>query len=350
MMLYMHCNEDVSHPRERERKLRGVNGRWKRALSVDYFCRLLPPYHYSSLAPSVGVHRVESVGITLYCFALQKHPVQPNTQFTSNVYCSREVFEVRQVFQAPGYAPTGQRDLPWTFAASDCPAHYGYESIFSTSNSNSAASNLNSVTTHCASAVATPQRKILHQYNIPVSALPFKQSLRLPKSPEEWDEANILLSAITPSVIRATTVEEMNTILCDGIYNIISSRFGSQPLLRSKTRKPKPKQHDRALKEVTRLKNETRWALRKARREGESVSTVQSLSGKFLSLLRHHSRFKRESSRRCQAKEASAAREDCHRNFWRYAKGLLDGNTTSQTSPKFSASAAHSYFSEVYEC
>ena len=77
------------------------------------------------------------------------------------------------------------------------------------------------------------------------------------------------------------------------------------------------------------------------------MSTVQSLSGKFLSLLRDHSRLKRESSRRCQA---SVTREDCHRNFWRYTKGLLDGNTTSQTSPNFSASAAHSYFSEVYEC
>ena len=55
----------------------------------------------------------------------------------------------------------------------------------------------------------------------------------------------------------------------------------------------------------------------RARREGESVSTVQSLSGKFLSLLRDHSRLKRESSHKCQAKEASAAREDCHRNFWR---------------------------------
>ena len=77
------------------------------------------------------------------------------------------------------------------------------------------------------------------------------------------------------------------------------------------------------------------------------MSTVQSLSGKFLSLLRDHSSLKRESSRRCQA---SVTREDCHRNFWRYTKGLLDGNTTSQTSPNISASAAHSYFSEVYEC
>ena len=229
-----------SRGREAKKKKKiARRGQWKRALSVDYFCRLLPAYHYSSLAPSVGVHRVESVGITLYCFALQKHPVQPNTQFTSNVYCSREVFEVRQVFQAPGYAPTGQRDLPWTFAASDCPAHYGYESIFSTANLNSAASNLKSVTTHCASAVATTSNTATP--SVAATALPFKQSLRLPKSPEEWDEANILLSAITTSVIRATTVDEMNTILCDGIYNLISSRFGSQHLLRSKTRKPKPK-------------------------------------------------------------------------------------------------------------
>ena len=79
------------------------------------------------------------------------------------------------------------------------------------------------------------------------------------------------------------------------------------------------------------------------------MSTIQALSGKFLSLLRDHSRVKQESSRRLQHKEASIAREECHRNFWRYAKDLLDGSATSQTTPKFSASDAHSYFSEVYK-
>ena len=131
--------------------------------------------------------------------------------------------------------------------------------IFSTANLNSAASNLNSVTTlpgnsNCTSAVATTSNTATHSPSVPVSAattLHFKQSLRF------------------PSVLCATTVEEMNKILYDGIYNIISSRFGTQPLLRSKTRsQPKPKQHDRALKEVTRLKNEARRALRKGEERG----------------------------------------------------------------------------------
>ena len=111
----------------------------------------------------------------------------------------------------------------------------------------------------------------------------------------------------------------------------------------------KLKQHDRALKTATRLKNEARKALRYAKRKGESESVILSLSGKFLSLLRDHSRLKRESARRLQAKEATLAREECHQNFWRYAKGLLDGSATSQITPEFSASTAHTYFSEVYK-
>ena len=130
----------------------------------------------------------------------------------------------------------------------------------------------------------------------------------------------------------------------------MSNRFGTQPPSHSKNRpQPEPKQHDRALKEVTRLKNEARQALRRARRQGESVSTILSLSGKFLSLVRDHSRLKRESSRRLQSKEARFARQECHPNFWRYAKGLLDGSAASQTTPEFSASVAHSYFSQVYQ-
>ena len=184
----------------------------------------------------------------------------------------------------------------------------------------------------------------------PLTAHHFKHSLRLPKSPEEWDEANSLLSAVTPLVLQATRVEEKNTILCDGIYVIMSRRFGSRPLPRFKNQiQSKLKQHDRALKKVTRLKNEARQALRRAERQGESVSRIKSLAGKFLSLLRDHSRLKRESSRRLQRKEVSIAREECHRNFWRYAKNLLDESATSQITPEFSASDAYSFFSEVYK-
>jgi hypothetical protein len=225
--------------------------------------------------------------------------------------------------------------------------------IFPTANLNSVASHSNFSTTQPGnlnssretSAVSTAYRTANKDSSSPSTLQLCKQSLRLPKSSEEWDEANLLLSVITPSVLQATTIEEKNNILTNGIYDILAGRYGTRNPPRPKKR---PRQHDRTLKRVTRLKNEARQALRRARRQGESVSTIQSLSGNFLSLLREHSHLKRKSSRRLQDKEASIAREQCHRNFWRYAKCLLDGDTTSQSSPKFSASAAHSFFSEVY--
>ena len=111
-------------------------------------------------------------------------------------------------------------------------------------------------------------------------------------------------------------MEDKNTALCDGIYNILSSHFGVQTSNHIKIHsQPKHKQHDRALKRVTHLKNKARKALREARRQGESESVILFLSGKFLSLLRDHSRLKRESARRLQSKEAGFTREECHRNF-----------------------------------
>ena len=96
------------------------------------------------------------------------------------------------------------------------------------------------------------------------------------------------------------------------------------------------------------LKNEARRALRRTKRQGESVSNIQSLSARFLSLLGEHSRLKRASSCRLQEKHAKFARKECHHNFWRYANQLLDGGEAQVVTPKFSASLAHTFFSEVY--
>ena len=54
-------------------------------------------------------------------------------------------------------------------------------------------------------------------------------SLKLPKSPEEWAEADHLPSAVTSLVLQATTAEEKNICLCNGIYEVLASRFGTQP-------------------------------------------------------------------------------------------------------------------------
>ena len=159
----------------------------------------------------------------------------------------------------------------------------------------------------------------------------FKRHLKLPITPEEWEEADHLLSAVVPLVLQAITAEEKNSCLCTAIYDILSTRFGTHAPSRSQNLShSRLRQHDRALKEVTRLKNEARRALRKAKREGASGPTVQSLTGKFLSLLRQHSRLNRDSSRRLQHKEAKLAREQCHHNFWKFAKELFDGGYSLQ--------------------
>ena len=178
----------------------------------------------------------------------------------------------------------------------------------------------------------------------------FKHPIRLPKTPNQWEEAGQLLSAITPAVLQSISAEDKNASLCAGVYDIIAARFGTRAS--SGCRKQvhsKLRQHDRALKEVTQQKNRARQAFRKAKRDGANSSDIQSLAANFLSLLRQHSRLKRDSSNRLQHKEARLAREECHRNFWKFARGILDGGGTSQISPSFSASTAHSYFSEVYQ-
>ena len=205
--------------------------------------------------------------------------------------------------------------------------------------------NLNSVL-ETAAAVATPIETAPLDKHLSTT-LGFKNPLRLPKSSEEWEEADYLLSSVTSSVFQASMAEEKNNCLCAGIYNILSYRFGTRAPPRPQ--KPRIRQHDRALKEVTRLKNKARCALRKAKREGASDDVIQPLAANFLSLLRRHSRLCRESSSRLRHKEAKDAREECNRNFWRFAKNLLGKGCTAQTPPAFTASTAHSFFSDVYQ-
>ena len=157
--------------------------------------------------------------------------------------------------------------------------------------------NLNSITS--AKLVATQFHG--NTSNSPVNASPsllFKLPLKLPRSPEEWEEADRLLSSVTVSVLQASTAEEKNSCLCAGIYDVLSSQFGTRAPPKSKHNLTKStlRQHDRALKEVTRRKNKVRRALHRARREGESENAIRPLAARFLSLLRQHSQLSRKSS------------------------------------------------------
>jgi len=178
----------------------------------------------------------------------------------------------------------------------------------------------------------------------------FRQPLRLPKTTEEWDEANLLLQAeVVPAVLQASSSEEKDSILTTRTYEVLANHFGVRPPSKAQGRvQRKLKQHERALKKVTTLKNEARQALHRARREGECMTMVQRLTANFLSLLRTHSRLKRASANRLQLNKKRLARDECHRNFWHYAKKLLDNCGDEEVSPLFSATTAESFFREVY--
>ena len=142
--------------------------------------------------------------------------------------------------------------------------------------------------------------------------------------------------------------EDKSNILASQIYRILSERFGTRSLARSRKRSQgQLRLHNRALKIVTFLKNAARQDLRKAQRE-ESKESICSCTGQFLSLLREHSKAKRLADGQLVKLEARAARDDCHKHFCRFAKDLLDNNRATSISPTFSSQEAYNLFSKQY--
>ena len=132
----------------------------------------------------------------------------------------------------------------------------------------------------------------------------------------------------------------------DGLtYSLLRVRFGCRPLPRARKRcQGQERQHNRALKKVIILKNEARQAMRSNMEKEE----IQSRCGKFLSLLREHSRLKRVSDHKGKELEAKEVRKQCHENFWCFTRELLDGDVVSDIPPAFSAQTAQKFFSEQF--
>ena len=136
-----------------------------------------------------------------------------------------------------------------------------------------------------------------------------------------------MYSQVVPAILQVNSAEEKNTVFYDRTYDVLAVRFGVRASSRAQRKiQSKLKQHNQALKKVTELENSARRDFRKAKREGENSATVQALAGKFLSLLRTHSRFKKASSHNFHHNEAKLVRKECHQNFWSFAKGLFDGH------------------------
>ena len=85
-------------------------------------------------------------------------------------------------------------------------------------------------------------------------------TLKLPRSVEEWEDADNLLSAVTDSVLQAITAEEKSSCMSSGIYELLSLCLGTRKQMQLSFR-----QHDRALKKATQLKYYACRALRRAK-------------------------------------------------------------------------------------
>ena len=199
-----------------------------------------------------------------------------------------------------------------------------------------------------------------HLHNAaPISAMPGSSSdppqckapLKLPSSKEDWQKANAFFKEnLVPTVLQATSAEEKNYILADGIYSYFSSHYGiKQSSTTSKRKTPRHEKHDRALKKVTELKNKARKDLRQAKREGKTGEVILSLARNFFSLVRQQSQLKKKSRKSSEASSAKKTRQHCHKNFWRFARELLNDDVASKISPQFSADEAFHFFSTTYQ-
>ena len=72
-------------------------------------------------------------------------------------------------------------------------------------------------------------------------------------------------------------------------------------------------------------------------------------SRNFFNLVRQQSALKRKSNQSHQSKTARAARQQCHKHFWNFAREQLDDSTASKATPEFSEEEAFQFFHSTYQ-
>jgi hypothetical protein len=170
-----------------------------------------------------------------------------------------------------------------------------------------------------------------------------------PNTAEEWAEVDQHLArVVVPAVLTAPSLEEKNQALCTGIYNYLSSKYGT----RTRNRRGRPKSRNSSQNTLNKLKedrNRTRCDLRRAKRRGLDAESIRVLATKFHQLLRQHRQIARVQNRLSTSFVASRERRECARDFNRFARKVLDGEgSTGSTEPAFGSDTAENYFRTVY--
>ena len=171
-------------------------------------------------------------------------------------------------------------------------------------------------------------------------------SFNLPTTKDEWIEADEhFMEHLRPKVDSAQSVEQKNDILAGGIYSYFSEKYGTrqQPQTKSKHQK-----HQKALKKVTSLKNQARKDYRRARSAGFPPHENLALARNFYTLIRQHNSIKKKSQRDSDFLKAKHARQCCYKNFWTFAKNLLDDEEATKVTPQSTEESARQFFSSTY--
>ena len=69
----------------------------------------------------------------------------------------------------------------------------------------------------------------------------------------------------------------------------------------------------------------------------------------FFKLVRQHSSLKIKSQQASLSSAARKVRQRCYKNFWIFARDLLDDNNAARIVPQFLEETAQDYFTSTYQ-
>ena len=170
-----------------------------------------------------------------------------------------------------------------------------------------------------------------------------------PTTDQEWSEADhYLASVVVPAVLSASSVEEMNLVLCKGVYTFFINKYGVRSSnQRRRTRKRKSARV--SLDKLREERNKTRNDLRRAKKQGRDTESIRSLADKFHRLLRQYKQISRAEQRSVDSTRSRQERKQCAKDLHRFAKKVLDnGGGQHSIAPAFDASTARNYFHDIF--
>ena len=156
----------------------------------------------------------------------------------------------------------------------------------------------------------------------------------IPASREDWNKADTYFREnLVPSVVEASSAEVKNDLLTRGIHDYFAEQYGTREQQQRNVSQQKCKKHDRALKKVTELKKRAKKEFQEAKRKGFPQEEIRPIARNFFDLVRQQNKLKKQSKQTAQRNSAKRERQRCHKNFWKFAREVLDDNQASRVPP-----------------